>query len=407
MAALRAPRSVLAGLLTVRLLDEANAFVLPGTFESMRADIGLSYSQASSAFLAIAVGAVAGSATTIAADYRSRRVICAAGAVGYAMALVAIGSAPSFVVVLAGSFLVGVASTAMVDTAEVALADVAGDDLERHLTTQNVLGSIGDLVGPALVVGTVGLGLSWRACFYAAAVLVAAYGAWLATLPFPPPHPTADGDTVRGAMWSVVRDPVVWLAGAVTMLIGPLDEPLLAFMIAHLENARGLTAAGATAIATLSVVGAFVGYATLRRRRGQLPADALLLALATTGVVIAPETVTASVASLLVGTFLVRVWIDVQARVLTVRPGQAGTVKAVVAVVETVGWLLPLLAGVIADRVDVTAGLAAYAVFAWALVAAGAALHRATSRRPPPDVVDAAMAPERQEPSTAGQPVGS
>lgn len=378
------PRSVLAAVLAVRLFDEANAFVLPGTFESLRADIGLSYAQASSSFVAIAAGAVAGTATTIAADYRSRRVICSAGAFGYAASLVLIGVAGSYPVVLVGSFLVGVASTAMVDASDVALADLAGDDLERRLTTQNLLGSIGDLLGPALVVGALALGLSWRICFFAAAVLVALYGAWLATLRFPPPHPQGDGHSVRGAIRSVAGDPFVWLAGSVTMLLGPLDEPLLAFLIAHLEHARGLTGAGATLIASFSVVGAFLGYATLRRRDGQLSADAALLAAAVTGLVVAPGPVSASVASLLVGTFLVRVWIDVQARVLTVRPGQAGTVKAVVTVIETVGWVLPLLAGAVADRVDVTAGLASYAAMAWALAAAGALLHRAgRSRRAP------------------------
>lgn len=359
--------------------------MLPGTFESLRAEIGLSYSQAGSAFVAIAIGALAGTATTVAADYCSRRVICSAGAAGYAAALVVIGSAGSYALVLAGSFLVGVASTAMVDASEVALADLAGDDLERHLTTQNLLGSVGDLLGPLLVLGTIGLGLSWRACFYAAAVLVAAYGVWLATLRFPPPHPKEHGHTVHGAVWSVARDPVVWLAGLVTMLLGPLDEPLLALLIAHLEHARGLTAAGATLVATFSVVGAFVGYATLRRRRGDLPIDAVLLAVATTGVVVAPEAVTASVASLLIGTFLVRVWIDVQGRVLTVRPGQAGTVMAVVTVIETVGWLLPLLAGAVADRVDVTAGLATYAAIAWALAASAALLQRVSRSRRRPD----------------------
>jgi MFS family permease len=382
LAVLRAPRSVLTAVLAVRLLDESNAFVLPGTFASLRAEIGLSYAQASSSFMAIAVGAIAGTGATIAADYRSRRAICSVGAFGYAGSLVVIGSAGSYAVVLVGSFLLGVASTAMVDASEVALADLAGDDLERHLTTQNLLGSVGDLLGPALVIGIVGLGFSWRLCFYAAAVLVALYGVWLATLRFPPPHPSeGDGHSVRGAVWSAVRDPVVWLAGLACLLIGPLDGPLLAFLIAHLESARGLTEAGATLIATFSVAGAFVGYASLRRRPGALPVDGALLATATTGVVVAPEAVTASVASLLIGTFLVRVWIDVQARVLTVRPGQAGTVKAVVTVIETVGWGLPLLAGAVADRVDVTAGLATYAAVAWALAAAGTLLHRVCHRR--------------------------
>jgi fucose permease len=156
---------------------------------------------------------------------------------------------------------------------------------------------------------------------------------------------------------------------------------MLAFLIPHLEQARGVSAAGATSIATLSVVGAFAGYASLRRRPGVLPLDAVLLAATTTAVLLAPGALTASAASLLIGVFLVRVWIDIQARTLTIRPGQAGTVKAMVTVVETVGWLLPLLAGWVADRVDVTAGLATYAAIAWALAAVAAMLHRAARRR--------------------------
>jgi fucose permease len=379
------PRSVLAAILAVRLLDESSAFVLPGTFESLRADLGLSYSQASSSFVAIAVGAVAGTAATVAADYRSRRVICSAGALAYAVALVTIGAAGSYPTVLVGSFVLGVASTALVDAAEIALADLVDeDDLERHLTTQNLLGSIGDLLGPAVVVGAAGLGVSWRWSFHVTAVLAAAYGVWLATLRFPPPHPDGHDETVRGTLLSVAGDPRVWLAGGVSMLLGPLDEPLLAFLIAHLEDARGLTEAGATLIATFSVVGAFVAYATLRVRKGVLPVDAAGLAVATTVVVVAPDPVTASVASLLIGMFLIRVWIDLQARVLLLRPGQTGSVKAVVTVVETFGWGLPVLAGVVADHLDVTAGLASYAVMAWALTAAALALATFSGRRPSP-----------------------
>jgi fucose permease len=251
-----------------------------------------------------------------------------------------------------------------------------------QLTTQNLLGSTGDLLGPAVVVGVAALGVSWRWSFVVTAALVAGYGLWLATLRFPPPHPGGDGETVRGALLSVARDPVVWLAGLVALLLGPLDEPLLAFMIAHLVDARGLTEAGATVVATLSVVGGFAGYATLRVRPSALPVDAALLATATTAVVVAPGPVTASVASLLIGLFLIRVWIDLQARILRVRPGQTGTVKAVVTVIETFGWGLPVLAGVVADHLDVTAGLASYAVMAWALAAAALGLVAVRARGP-------------------------
>ncbi|MDP8986982.1 MAG: MFS transporter [Actinomycetota bacterium] len=370
---------MLAALLAVRLLDEATSFVLPGTFESLRADLHLTYSQASSAFLAIAVGALAGSVATVAADYRSRRVIAAGGAFASGAASLTIAGADSYGLLLGGAFVVGAASTAMVDTSDIALADLAGDDLPHQLRLQNLWGSVGDLLGPAIVVAVAALGLPWRVSFVVGAGLLLLYGTWLATLPFPPPHPKEDGHRVGDAVASVLRDPVVWLAGAAGMLLGPLDEPLLAFLIAHLQQARGLAEAGATLIAALSVVGAFVGYATLRRRPSVLPVDAGLLAVATTLLVAAPGALTAGVASLLVGVFLVRVWVDLQARVLRVRPGQAGTVKAVVALVETAGWGLPLLAGAVADRTTVTAGLATYAAIAWALAGVALLLVRASA----------------------------
>ena len=358
---------MLVALLAVRLLDESTSFVLPGTFESLRADLDLTYSQASSAFLAIAVGAVAGGLATVAADYRSRRVIAGGGAFASAAALLVIGAADSYGLLLAGAFMVGAASTAMVDACEIALADLAGDDLENHLISQNLWGSVGDLLGPAIVVAVAALGLSWRVSYVVGAGLVLLYGAWLMSLPFPPPQTHQDGHRVCRAVASVLRDPAVWLAGTAVMLLAPLDEPMLAFLIAHLQQARGLTATGATLIAALSVVGAFVGYATLRRWTSAPAPDAALLALATSALVAAPDALTASGVSLLVGVFLVRVWVALQARVLRVRPGQAGTVKAVVALVETAGWGLPLLAGAVADRTNVTAGLASHAAVAWAL----------------------------------------
>lgn len=278
-----------------------------------------------------------------------------------------VAGADGFAPLLAGSFLVGVASTAMVSAAELALADLAGDDLERHLMTQNVLGAAGDLLGPAIVVAVLATGGSWRLCFAAGAVLSAAYAARLATLPLPAPHPHELGHSVSAGLVSVLRDPRVWLAGAVGMVLGPLDEPLIGFFIAHLERAEGLSTAGATAVAASAVVGELAGYASLRRWPSRLTLDATALAVATTAMVVAPDPATALLAATAAGVALARFWVAFQARVLLLRPAQAGTVQAVTSVVETVGWSLPPLAGVVADRFDVTAGLATFAVLAWAM----------------------------------------
>jgi MFS family permease len=362
----------------VRLLDEAGQFVLPGTAEALRADIGLTYIQVSAAFVALAIGGLAGAPATYAADRRSRRVVCAGGAALAAVSLLLIAASTTPVVLALGCFLGGVASTAMIDAGEIALADLAGDRLEHHLTTQNLLASVGDVVGPVIVVGVLALGGSWRWCFVVSALICGAYAVWLATLRFPPPVAVHGDDGVVSVLRSVLADPVVWLLAVVAALLNPLDEPVLAFFIPHLVDARGIAPVAATVVASMSVVGGFVGYASLRPRPASLGVDAPALATSVTACVVAPEPITAAMASAAMGVFIVRVWIDVQRRMLTIRPGRAGAVKAMIGVVETGGLVLPLLAGVVADAAGVTAGLATFAAMAWILAAAAVAIPRRT-----------------------------
>jgi hypothetical protein len=56
---LRLPRSVLAAVLAVRLVDESSASILPGTFEALRVDVGLTYAQVSYAVMAWALALAA------------------------------------------------------------------------------------------------------------------------------------------------------------------------------------------------------------------------------------------------------------------------------------------------------------------------------------------------------------
>jgi hypothetical protein len=53
----------------------------------------------------------------------------------------------------------------------------------------------------------------------------------------------------------------------------------------------------------------------------------------------------------------------------SLHPGRAGTVKAVVTVVELGGFGLPVLAGVAADAAGASAGLATFVGFALLLIA--------------------------------------
>ncbi len=158
---------MLVALLSVRLADESAGFLIPGSFEAIRSELHLSYAQAATILAAGAPGAIVGNGFSIAADYVSRRVIAAGGALWFAAAVAVFATSTSYPVLVAASFVIGVAASAMVDACELALVDVSGEDLPRMLGASNLMGSIGDLAGPAVIIAAAWLGFGWQAPFLA------------------------------------------------------------------------------------------------------------------------------------------------------------------------------------------------------------------------------------------------
>jgi predicted MFS family arabinose efflux permease len=194
-----------AAVLLVRLADEAAFFLPSAALESFRADLGLTYAQAGTVLALVAPGALFGTVFAVAADRGSRRAIASGGTFAFAACMAAFASGASFAVLAVAAFAMGAASTAMVDAAEVALVDLAGDDLRPALARANLLATIGDVLGPALVAAVALVGLSWRAAFWVAAVALAAYGVVLAAADLPGPTRGADEDGERPSSLRVLQ----------------------------------------------------------------------------------------------------------------------------------------------------------------------------------------------------------
>lgn len=376
----RAPVSALAAVLLVRLADEAAVFLPFGTLESFRADLGLTYAQAGTVLAAIAPGAVAGGLFVAAADRHSRRVIAAGGAFGFALSLAMFALGGSFAVLVLGGFVMGMASTAMVDGAEVALVDLAGDDLRRYLARSNLLATVGDLLGPALVAAAAVAGLSWRAAFAAGAVLMGLYALALTAAPLPPPAGKResggyDAGRARPGLAEVLRDPGVWVLGLIGLLMVPFDEPLVGFTIALLEQDRGASAAAATVVAFVGICGGVLAFTVLARRLEGVADDRLLLGsvmamtVGALAMALAPVLPVVAVAGLVTAVGLNLAWLAVQHRSLTLRPGQVGTTKAVLGTIESTGFWIPVAVGVIADRAGLTLAVGSFAIVGVAMMA--------------------------------------
>ena len=365
-------------MLLARLADESAIFLPFGSLESFRADLGLTYAQAGAVLAAIAPGALAGGVFAAAADRYSRRVISAGGAFGFALALALFAFGGSFAVLAAGAFLMGMASTAMVDAAEVALVDLAGEDLRRYLARSNLLATVGDLLGPALLAGAVVAGLSWRAAFGVGAVAMTVYALALAGAPLPPPPRVAGGDDECGSrpgLVAVLRDPAVWVLGAIGLLMVPFDEPLVGFTVALLEQERGASPAAATVVAFIGISGGVLAFTVLARRLEAVDDRRLLIgsvaAMAGGAVTIAvvPVLAVVAVAGLVTAIGLSLAWLAVQHRSLLLRPGQVGTTKAVLGAIESTGAALPVAIGIVADRAGLTWAVGSFGIVGLVLLA--------------------------------------
>lgn len=355
----------------------------------------MSYTTASLVFIAPGIGSLPGLLLTAAADRWSRRAIAATGAGTFALAFALFAWAPNAATLVFAATLAGFGATGMVDAVEVGLVDATTSGrLRVWLARQNVVAVIGGMCGPALLAALAFAGLGWRTAFVLAAAGLGAYAVLLAMSPLPPPgagddDEDADDGEGSGGLGNIIRDPRVWVIGLLSLGTVPFDEPFLGFLIAHLGQTRGTSAAAATVIALVAVCGGLATQSTAARRPLRM-SNQLLYVLGAAGL-LAGSVVVAMAASLpaiaaaafAVSAGLELCWLAVQHRALTLRPRQTGKTKAVISTIESIGFGLPLAIGAVADATTLTIAMAVFALLAALLLAVAATAKRALQGRPP------------------------
>jgi predicted MFS family arabinose efflux permease len=359
-------------LLVAGFADETVAFLPFGALEPLRRDLDLSYAR-SAVLLGLYPGiGLVGGVFGVLADRHSRRLIAAGGAFGYAAGLLLFAVGTNFSMLVAAIALMGFAGDAMIRATDVALVDVAGDRIELAVARGTLLGTIGDVAGPALLAACLTTGLGWRAAFVAAGLGMAGYGLLLASQPLPGPSrpPRAgpdDASQPRGEVATVVRDRRVLRLGLLSALVDVFDEPFLAFAIAYLVASRDQSAGVAALTAGVGLAGGVAAAAWASRAERSEITPSAIAALLVGGVgalVLAAHPVVAALGAAGVGAAVNLAWISLEARVLTLRPGQAGTTSAVVSAVAQVAVLVPLVAGLVADGAGVTTAMQLYLALA-------------------------------------------
>jgi MFS transporter, FSR family, fosmidomycin resistance protein len=372
----------------VRFADEWTTFLPAGALEPIRADLRVGYAEASAILVALPAGGLLGEFFVIASDYVSRRWISALGAVGYGAALFAFGLSHSLPVLIAAAFVWGASSDAFVHGCEVSLTDLAGDQLPRALARMNAWAAVGDFLGPLTLGLVAALGLGWRGAFVGCGAAMFAYAAWLANQRFPPPRPPGQLPNPFVGVMAIIIERRVLLLALIMGLFSLLDEPLAAFLIAFLERAHHQSAAAANAVVLAWVVGQFGGFSLYGRLAAQrssgstLRVCAIVMVMSLPMAIFAPALGVQTPAALVFGGSGAIFYATLQADILALRPGQAGSVSAVVSLIGMAGMGFPLATGALSDAFGLAAGVALYAIVP-ALVL-GLVLIDAATRKPRP-----------------------
>ncbi|MDP2213147.1 sugar MFS transporter [Phenylobacterium sp.] len=346
--------------------DEWFTFLPAGVLEALREDVGLSYAQGGLVLAALSLGGMVGIVFQAAADYVSRRWLSALGALAYGGAMIAFGLSDSFIMLFAAAFVWGAASDAFIHGCEVALVDLAGDDLPRALGRVNAWSAVGDLLAPLTLALAAAVGLGWRGLFLAGGGLMLAYGLWLASQRFPPPHRREGEVRPDLDLLALITDGRVLLMAVIMGLFSLLDEPLLAFLIAYLDQVAGYGPGLAVILSAGALVGGLLGHGLAGRLipatapgRALIP-SALVATLSLPVMAFGPQAWLVVVGGLVFGFSGAVFYTALQSRVLTLRPGQAGSTGAAVSAIGLAGAGFPALVGLAADAWGLAAGLGLY-----------------------------------------------
>jgi predicted MFS family arabinose efflux permease len=297
----------------------------------------------------------------ILADRWSRRRMIAGGLAVMAIAAGAAAVSPDAITLALALAASGVAATAVVGLAEATLIDARPDARAATMTRWMLLGLLGDVAAPLLLITAGALGAGWRGASIA-----------IAARPIPPPPPTADAADADGGppeglvatLRKTVRNRklVVWLA--VLVLCDLLDEILVVLASLHLRDVLGAGPGWRTAVIAAFVGGGAIGLVVVERLLKRIAPLRLLAACgaACTAAYVAwlcaPTPLASTVLMVAVGATAAPLYPLTSAQAYAMHTGRAGAVIAVSHLFAPVALALPWVCGAVADRFGTWVALA-------------------------------------------------
>jgi MFS family permease len=361
-----------------RFTDEVLSGLPDVLMPTLQRTLGLRYSQVGVLALVLNyVASVVEPANGLLIDLWQRRWLMAWGAAVVGLAVIVMGLATSFFVLVLGFALYGLGSGPLAHTADAVLVEAHPSAPARIFARATSLDTIGAMLAPLLVAATLWGGLDWRWLLVGLGLGAFVYAALLASTNFPAP---ANREQAEASVWRTARtnlrlvlssrEAIAWLA---FLLLHELFEAPLVLETIWLSEVVGLGQAQVGLYRALEMAIALAGLAWLDRwlvrataRRVLLIAIGALLVLYPSWVLV--PGVWPRVALAVPLNFLgAAIWPVAKARSLTSVTGRPGTVTAV----SSLFGFVPMALGVslLAEATSLTTAMLVVPVVALALMA--------------------------------------
>ncbi len=200
--------------LIIEFYDELHFGVQGAALPALRGDLGLSYDQVG---LLLGIPAITGAVLELVVmllgDTSLRKRLMVGGGIIMATATIMMALAQSFGPLLLAFVVIFPASGAFVTLSQATLMDLNPGRQAQMMARWTVFGSLGNLIGPAILAGLFAVGFSWRFPYALLALLGLLLALWLTSQALPDrtiqnPDPTMElSDGSSGASSGLARPP--------------------------------------------------------------------------------------------------------------------------------------------------------------------------------------------------------
>ncbi|PRQ05115.1 MFS transporter [Enhygromyxa salina] len=356
----------------VDFLDELGSGVAPLSAADIRDDLGVAYGGIALILLVAPLllsMLVEGPLLLLSDRWRRDRVaaICV-GLMGVFMVSAACARSAWLLALAFGAW--GSAGGLGCGLSQALLMDAHPDARERWMTRWTLMGALGDMATPLLILGVASLGWGWRAGLGLAGGLHLVHAVVLARVRMQPvsacepegaePAERPLLERLRAGLRD--RELLMWLGACSLCCL--LDEILVAFGVLFLRDELGAPIETQAIAFAACGVGGVLGLAVTEWLLRRVDGLRLLVVSSIACVVVYVlwlqlHTIPVSLVALfLVGVCVAPLYPICAARAYAARPGQAGLVAAIDQLFAPVSLLAPLLIGLVADGIGIVVALA-------------------------------------------------